>query len=164
MGSQTIGATVTETVTSAAYATSGRAFGLGDRFVAQDGKEYAYVQASGAITAAGYVVIIDEDHQAVMATTTNSATARGDRAGVAACAFADDDYGWVQVYGACVVRTAASCAANIQINTTATAGQLDDDATASSEVVERCFLTAATGGAAATSAAMLNYPSIGATL
>lgn len=162
--STTIGTTVTDTVTSAAYGTSGRAFGLGDRYVAPDGKEYIYVQASGAITGAGYIVIIDEDHQAAMVTLTTSATARGDRVGVPAVAFADDDYGWVQIYGACVVRTAASCAANVQINTTATAGQLDDDATAGSEVVEGLFLTTATGGAAATSAAMATYPRIGATL
>lgn len=143
-----------------ANTTDGRGFALGDRITDHDGKEYVYVQASGAITGAGYVCTIDETYQAAMLSTSNDAG--GDLVGVPVTAFADNDYGWLQVKGPCVVRVAASCAANVGINTTATAGQLDDDGTAGSFDINGLFLTTANGGAAATAAAIANYPQIAA--
>lgn len=134
----------------------GKGFGLGDRTTDSVGKEYVYVQADGAITAAGYVVVIDENYQAAMLSTSNDA--RGDLVGVAPAAFADNEYGWVQVKGPCVIRVAASCAANARINTTATAGQLDDDGTSGAFPVQGAYLTTANGGSAATAAGILNYP------
>lgn len=131
----------------------------------ESGKVWVYVQASGAITGAGYACVIDETGQAVMATTTTTASAFGDRVGIPEAAFADDEYGWLQIYGPSSVLGAASCAANTAINSTATAGTLDDDATAGAEVIAGVVLTAAVGaGGAATAAAMLNYPTVGATL
>lgn len=146
----------------AASLTDGKSFGLGDRHVAHDGKEYVYVQADGAVTAAGYVVVIDETYQAVMVSTSNDA--RGDLIGVALAAFADNDYGWVQVKGPASVRVAASAAANARLNTTATAGQLDDDGTAGAFEILGLVLTTVNGGSAATAAGLLNYPSIGPVL
>lgn len=138
---------------------------VGTRHIDADGKEWLYVKAdSGGVTAAGYVVLIDESHNADMIDTTNSATGFGQPVGVAPLAVTASYYFWAQVGGVCVVRVAASCAANVQINTTATAGQLDDDATASSEVVEGIALTTANGGSAATAAAMLANPRVRNTL
>lgn len=157
-----VGAKPDDTYTSSQMTQSGKGFGLGDRFTDNDGKEWVFVQASGAITGAGYICIIDETYQAAMLSTSNDA--RGDICGVPAVAFADDDYGWLQVKGPCVIRVAASAAANVRLNTTATAGQIDDDGTAGAMQVQGAYLTTANGGAAATAAGILNYPYVDVTL
>lgn len=137
---------------------TGTAFGLGDRFTSHDGKEYVYVQASGAITGEGYVVTVDEDYQAAMLSTSNDAG--GDLVAVAPAAFADDDYGWVQVKGKADIRVAASAAANTALNTTGTAGQLDDDGAVGSFDIDGLVLTTANGASAGTAEGVLNYPQI----
>lgn len=131
-------------------------------------KGYIYVQDSGAgITGDGYVCDIDGSaFTAVMCTTTTTApgTGVGKPVGVARAAIAASGYGWLQIYGAGVVRVAASCAAYTQLNSTATAGQIDDDATASSEVIMSIVLDVANGGAAGTVAGFINWPVVGRTL
>lgn len=136
-------------------------FELGTRAKSGDGKEYIFVQANGAIVA-NDVVFIDEAFQADQLETTVSATAFGQAVGVAGVAFADNDYGWVQIYGACTVNVGASAATNTALNTTATAGRVDDDATTGAEVVSGLVTTAAESSNAA--AGWLNYPTVGATL
>jgi len=160
-----IGADPSASFTATEMQNLGRGFGLGDRYTAGDGKEYVFVLAGvGGFTGAGYVGIIDEAYGAVMADTTSSASAFGDLVGVAVAAIAASSYGWLQVKGPTTILANALCAGNVRLNTTGTAGRLDDDGTASSEVVLNCALTATVGGAAAVTAAILNYPSIGATL
>lgn len=137
--------------------------------VTSDGiKGYIYVQDSGSgVTAAGYVVDINgATGAAVMSTTTTTApgTGAGKIVGVSPLAVTASYYYWAQIFGPCVVRVAASCAAFTIINSTATAGQLDDDATAGAEVIDGLVLTTANGGAAATAAAYANWPKIGRTL
>lgn len=130
-------------------------------------KLYMYVQADGAITGAGYVCDIDvSTFDAVMSTTTTTApgTGAGKPVGVARAAFADNEYGWLQIYGVGTVRVAASCAAYTILNSTATAGQIDDDATAGAEVIDGIILDTAAGGAAAVVAGFLNFPKVGRTL
>ncbi len=131
-------------------------------------KGYIYVQDSGSgVTGAGYVVDINgATGAAVMSTTTTTAPAAGagKQVGVAPAAVTASYYYWAQIYGACVVRVAASCAAHTLINSTATAGQLDDDATAGAEVIDGLILTTANGGAAATAAAFAAWPKVGRTL
>lgn len=131
-------------------------------------KGYIYVQDSGSgITGDGYVALVDgSDFTAVMASTTTSApgTGAGKLAGVARAAFTASYYGWLQIFGAGTVRTAASCAAYTVINTTGTAGQLDDDASAGAEVIEGIVLDTATGGAAASTAGFINWPKVSRTL
>lgn len=145
-------------------------YGLGDigaNTTAAGTKIYMYVRASGAITGAGYVVDIDGSaFTAVMSTTTTTApgAGQGKAVGVAPLAFAASDYGWVQVYGPCVIRVAASCAAYTQLNSTATAGQIDDDASAGAEVINGAALDVANGGAAGTAAGWINWPTVGRTL
>lgn len=149
----------------------GPAVAVGTRGVNQTSagpKEFVYVQDSGSgVTGAGYVALVASTYSAVMASTTTSAPAagQGKLVGVAQAAIAANGYGWLQVYGACAaIRVAASAAAYTTLNTTGTAGQIDDDATAGAEVIEGLVLNAANGGAAGTVAGMLTYPVVGRTL
>ena len=153
-----IGASLTEPMSADEVLQSGKGFGLGDRYVTHDGKEYVYVQADGAITGAGYVVTISETYQAKMASTSNDDL--GDLVGVAGAAFADNDYGFVQVKGPANIQVAASAAAYTQLNTTSTAGQIDDAVAGAN--VNGIVLTTANGASAGTAAGVLNYPTIGA--
>lgn len=139
----------------------GKGFGLGDRYADDAGNVYVYVQADGAITA-NDVVIITEAYQADQLDLTNSNGALGDKVGVAAATFADDEYGWVQVYGTCTINVGSSCAANTKLNSTSTAGRVDDDATAGSETMHGLYTTGAESSNAA--AGILHYPFIDATL
>jgi hypothetical protein len=156
-----IGVDILNPVT-AAELTQGKGFGLGDRHIDQIGNEYVYVQAgSGGITA-NFVATIDEAYAAVMVSTSNDA--RGDLLGVAPVAIAASSYGWVQVKGVCNVQVAASCAANVRLNTTGTAGQLDDDGTAGSITCDGIVLTTARGAGAGTAPGVLNYAIQGVTI
>lgn len=136
-------------------------FELGTRMKGAGGSEWVYVQANGAITGAGYVVVIDEAWQAAMA--TNTTAVYGQQIGVPGAAFADDDYGWVQVLGTCNIRVAASCAANALITSTTTAGQLDDAAGTGTKTIVGATLTTANGGSAAVAEGVITYPTVGAT-
>lgn len=150
-----IGANATRTTTTAEFSVGTRAFG-------KDGSEWVYVQANGAIVAAD-VVLVDEDWQADQIDTTNSASNRGQRVGVAGIAFADNEYGWIQVGGVCdAINVATSCAASAVLNSTATAGRVDDDASVGAEVIEGLYLTAAESSNRAPG--VLTQPHIGATL
>lgn len=156
-----IGAQLTEPWTEDEMKANGRAFKLGDRLETYDGKVYVFVQADGAITA-NDVVLITEAYQADQIDTTNSASAIGDKVGVAPATFVDDDYGWVQIYGPCTVNVGSSCAANTKINSTSTAGRVDDDATTGAETIFGLVTTAAESSNEA--AGMLNFPIVDATL
>lgn len=130
-------------------------------------KIYMYVEAGEAITGDGYVVLVDGSaFTAVQATTTAAApgTGTGKAVGVARAAIASGGFGWVQIYGSGVVRVSALAVAYTRLNTTATAGQLDDDATVGARVIDRVVLDVTAGGAAGTVAAWINYPTVGATL
>lgn len=144
-----IGADFTTTKTTAQ-------FDVGTHMKGNDGAEWVYVQANGAITAAGYVAAITEAFQAAMA--TNTVAGYGNIIGVAGVAFADNDYGWLQIKGPASIRVAASCAANVAITTTTTAGQLDDAAGTGTKTITGIALTTANGGSAGTAAGVLNYP------
>lgn len=131
-------------------------------------QEFVYGRASGAITGAGYVVVESSGFIFQHITTTNTAPGQnghGARVGVAQAALANNQYGWFQVYGKGSLRTLASCARGTRLNTTATAGVVDDDGTAGARVINGLVLGTATGGAEATNAdATLAYPTVGATL
>lgn len=159
-----VGGNVTNSWTAAELAASGVGFKVGSRYVAPDGKEYVFVLAgSGGITGAGYVVTIDEDYGALMVSTSNDA--HGDRIGVALGAVAASSYCWVQTRGVATIQVATSCAANARLNTTGTAGQLDDDGTTGAMQVFGVYLTTARGGSAGTAAGVLiGEPFISATL
>lgn len=151
-----IGANTAATTTTAE-------FGLGDRHIDHDGKIWTYVQASAAI--AQYdVVVYDETYTTLAAPVSTSNDARGDKLGVAAVAFADNEYGWLQVYGPCTLNVLASCAPNVELTVTATGGSLDDATTASLIVADGIVTTAASVSVASAKAGVLNFPVVGRTL
>jgi acetylglutamate kinase len=102
---------------------------LGTRVLATDGGELVYVQANGAITQYD-AVGIDENYQAAALTT--AMVDDGYMIGFAQIAFTDNYYGWVFVRGSNInCRVADSCAADVALYTTSTAGVLDDATTTS---------------------------------
>jgi hypothetical protein len=131
-------------------------------------QEFVYGRANGAVTGAGYVCVetTGYDFQMISVTATTPGTAGyGSRVGAAQAALADNEYGWFQIYGKGSARTLASAAKGTRLNSTATNGALDDDATAGSEAIFGIVLGTATGGAEATNTdVMFSYPSVGTTL
>jgi len=127
----------------------------------QGGKVFVYVQANGAITGDGYVVAITSAFQATMTDTDVAATIlQGTKIGVVDAAFADNDYGWAQVYGPCGIRSEQDAAANAKLYATADAGQVDD-AAATGLFINGMHFGTATGGADAVNATgRLNWPTI----
>lgn len=145
-------------------ATSNGQYTLGTLANIDSLKIYRFVRANGAL-AVGDVVGIDESYDATPVTTTTSAAGVGQGlpCGVVVTALADNEFGWVQVWGFVgAVNVATSAAAHTNLNTTATGGRLDDDATAGAELVEGITTTAAESSNSA--AGVINWPYIGATL
>lgn len=135
---------------------------LGQKAEGEGGAVYLYVRFAAA-QVRGNAVHLDKDHLATLLTTTSSPL--GNRVGIVrATTAAANDYGWVQIAGQVGVNVAASAAANIRLNTTATAGRLDDDGTTGAKTIERMFLNVANGGAAAVVEASLTFPTVGATI
>lgn len=115
----------------------------------------------------GDVVFITAAFAATELSTSNDA--RGQIVGVAVSAIPGTSgtvvgYGWVQVKGTATARVLASAAANVRLNTTATAGVLDDDGTAGSFQVQGLYLTTANGASTAAAPCVLNYPFVDVTL
>ena len=152
----TLGANITQVDTTAE-------FEVGSRTSGNEGSVYIYCQADGAITGDGYVVLMDQTHQADMIDLTNSAAAFGQQVGVAKAVFADNEFGWIQVAGIANVRVDASAVLNAVLNTTAVSGELDDDGTAGSEDVDRIIINTTNGGAAGLIEGTLTFGTVGAT-
>lgn len=131
-------------------------------------QEFVYGRANGAVTGAGYVCVEENgfDFALITVTKTTPGTAGyGSRVAVAQAALADNEYGWFQIYGKGSVRTLADAAKGTRLNSTATGGALDDDATGGSEAIFGVVLGVATGAAEATNtSAILVYPTVGTTL
>jgi hypothetical protein len=141
---------------------NGRGFALGNRAVTHDGKEYVFVKlTTGGVTGDGYVCSFGNDYVALMVETdTAGSILEGDWIGVAEGAGAADDYGWLQVYGPCGIRTEQDALANKKLGPTADAGQLDD-AAATGIFINGIHLGTATGGAdAVNTTGFLNYPTL----
>lgn len=108
---------------SATSLTDGKGFAVGDTYTDHDGKEYVFVQASSAI--AQYdAVWVKAAHESIPVTL--AASQGPGKFGVAPVAIALDSYGWVQTEGACIVSVLASCAADVTLFTSGTAGALND--------------------------------------
>lgn len=148
--------------TAIADLDEGKGFSLGDVYCDEAGKEFVFVQADGAIVA-GDVVIIDSAYQADQIDTTSSAGKINSRVGVAVYAFADNEYGFVQVKGAvAAINAATGATADTKLNSTATAGRLDDDGSSGAESIHGLYITAT--AASNTAPGVLLYPVIDATL
>lgn len=136
-------------------------FSLGHLASADYGGKFVYCKAGSAL-AAGDFVVIDKDYNASGLTTTNGL--RGMRVGVARQVATTSNWLWIQIAGGVPGRTANAVAANAQINTTATAGAIDDDATVSTKRIDGIYIPTAAAGATTNTEFHLNYPVIGATL
>lgn len=138
-------------------------FAVGTQITATDGSVWVYVKAGvGGVTGRGYSVVFDEDFLAVM--LANGTGALGDRVGVPAAPSVSGDYQWVQVSGTCdVLQVSASCAANVPLATTTTAGQLDDAVGSPTKNVTGIVLTTAREATAGPAPAVLNFPVVGST-
>lgn len=125
------------------------------------GKAYVYIQANGVITGDGYVVSWKQDFDAIMVDTDTAATvAEGRYVGVVECAFADNEYGWAQVYGPCGIRSEQDALASAKLYATADGGQVDD-APAAGKFINGMHFGTATGGADAVNATgFLNWPTV----
>ncbi len=145
--------------------TTAADFELLDKHTDEDGRAWLYVQANGAIVI-NAACVITEAGQAAEASVTTTATARGDAVGIATAAFADNEYGWLAVYGTgtdILVLVSASAAANVPLNSTATDGELDDDGSVGAEVIDGLVIITADGGSGSAIQAELNWPTVGAT-
>lgn len=103
--------------------TSTASFKVGTTVSGEDGGRYTYVSATSTI-AQYNAVVIDNNGGAVPVTTTNSANTK--RIAHAQVSIASGYFGWVKTGGKVVNSLAASCAPNVPLYTTATAGILDD--------------------------------------
>ena len=131
-----------------------------------NGNEWMYVQANGALTRYDLVIVTPVTWQAEPCDTTHSDDRQGAPCGVATgTAFADEDYGWVQRTGTGTVTAQASCAAFTQLTAQATTadGHVDDNTTSGSEILEGIVLTTARGTGSGTAPCWLNRPYVGAT-
>ena len=114
-------------------------FSLGGIGTDDEGNEWMYVQANGALSDRDLAIITPGTWQAEPADTTHSDDRIGAPCGVAQVAFADNDYGWLQRTGTCNVTAQASCAAyaSLTVQSTTNDGHVDDNTTAGSEAAGR---------------------------
>ena len=141
----------------------GSGMALGTQITASDGSVWAYcVYGTGGSTGLGYVMVIDEAWSAVM--MENTPGAFGDKIGVSPAVAIATDYGWVQVYGVCdSIRVAASCAANVPLASTTTAGEIDDAVSTPTKNLPGIILTTARAASAGLAPGFLNWPAVGTT-
>lgn len=144
-------ATIAGTGTSS---DEGNDFALGARVNAEDGQVYMYVHASAAISQYD-VVGISETFEA--APLTKAMADDGWGIGAAQVAFADNDFGWVCISGVAEINVLASCAPDVKLYTTGTAGKLDD-ATASQTAIDGIVQADAAVTSAANTTAILTWP------
>lgn len=121
-------------------------------------RAFVYVSSAAGVTA-GHAVLIDNDHDAVSASTTSGAAGTGgsNRVGVAQVDIEAGGFGWVQVYGPVAVNVLASTAIYSPVSLSATAGSLDDLVASGSIQVVGLSISAVDGTSAT---AHLNHPSL----
>jgi hypothetical protein len=143
---------------SLGYADTSASFNVGTAVNLDDGGQAVYVQAASEISQYAAVAVLS-NNTAVMLTTTNAATSK--RVGFAQVSIASGSYGWVQTGGVPVVKLAASCAPNVPLFTTATAGVLDDATVSGNGVglVAGIVATATASGATAITC-VAGYPHV----
>lgn len=130
-------------------------------------KEYIYGSAVGAQTL-GQACVEGVAGAWTPVTTTNSAAGQvggfGTRVGVAQATAAVGQFCWYQVFGTCALLTAGAVVIGTRLNTTATAGALDDDGTVGARPIMGAVFKTAAAGAAVSADARLCYPTVGLTL
>jgi len=144
-----IGANTDVTITGTTTDGAGAPYALGTKTSGIDGTEWLFVQAAEAIDQYNYVCV-DENEQARKGTKVN--VDAGHTVAFAPVALADNEFGWValQNRGSVLkVRVLGSCAADVALYTSSTAGVLDDDS--SSQTAVGVTLTASNATSATTS-------------
>lgn len=152
------GVSLTKLTTGTTTDGAGAEFALGTRVTATDGSEWVYVQA-GAALAIYSCLAIDENFQAVLVTTALAAA--GHTIGFNQTAFADNDMGWVCTHapGNINCRLLNSCAADVQLYTSGTAGILDDTSAGVTLIRGVVAVVAASNTAVGYREAIAVYPS-----
>ena len=101
-------------------------------------------------------------------TTANTAAGQlgghGSRVGVAMVAATVGQYCWYQVLGRSSMLTASAVVLGTRLNTTATAGAIDDDGGVGSRVINGIVFKTAVAAAQIGADARLIYPTVGVTL
>lgn len=124
-----IGANPDTTYTGTSTAGAGAPYTLGTVAAASDGNTYIFVQASAAV--ARYAAAFINTTFQMSELTKAVAAANSGRPVFPQVAFAQYDFGWAVLHGSSFrVKFADSCAKNVMLFTTDTAGVVDD-ATAS---------------------------------
>lgn len=119
--------------------------------------EGEFVYLRGVVgTVAGDAVIYD---QRLGTTTRAVAGSRGPMA-IALSANVANQYGWYQVSGSAVARTAAAAVANAPVYVTATAGQVDDAVVATDKVDGARYKSASDVPSAGFAVLQLSRPSL----
>jgi hypothetical protein len=149
-----IGVSLTETPAGTGTSSDeGNEFALGSVVTAQDSAIYMRVHASAAIAQYDFVGI-DENYEA--APLTAAMAGDGWQIGAAQVALADNDFGWVAVKGSNIKGAfAASCAADVALYTTGTAGTLDD---ATGTLINGVVCVLTPGTAAAEAEVIMSWP------
>jgi hypothetical protein len=141
-------------------ATSAAKFALGDIAAGDKGSRWMYVQASTTIGQYDFVGV-DEDYKANPLSSTMAAA--GYVVGAAQIAVPISEYFWLALEGRGNIngKVASSCAADVALYTTTTAGVLDDSATATQTLVEGVVIVttqSSTTGLASGTELISTYP------
>jgi len=125
---------------------------LGTRKRDTNGYEYIYLQGVASL-AAGDAVVFDE---AGVTARLSTSTAVAQPVAVAMSAnTSTTNYSWFQIYGKATVNCAATVGADAYLQSSGTAGQVDDLTAAGKTIVGA---TSASAGASNVLTAWLNYP------
>jgi hypothetical protein len=160
-----IGANVDRVSSGTTTVGEGAEFPLGTRVTGPDGLVYMYVQAGAAIsttTSQPFTLAIDENYEAVK--ITKALAIAGHRVGWAPQQIvSDNDFFWARMGGSNFnIKVAVSCAADITLWTTATAGILDDTSGATHVAVFGVVLVVAASTSASVGStvreALVTYP------
>lgn len=134
-----IGVNINTVVAGTTTDGEGAPFNLGTIVAGPSGDEFMLVQAGAALTTVTgnpLAICIDENFQAQL--LTKALVLAGHKVGwCPQIVIADNAFFWARIRGVFDIRVGASCAADITLYTTATAGRLDDTsggATANSQV------------------------------
>lgn len=150
--SQILGATPLVPIAGTTTDGQGAPYKLGTKVRLHDGSEWVFAQAGEAISQY-MVVAITETGQAMKVTSALALVSHA--LGVAQVAFADNDFGWFLLDAAgnndYKIGVLSACDSDVDLNTSATAGYLDDTYTTFVPIVGVMIATtlAATGGATA---------------
>lgn len=130
-------------------------FDLGTTVLGSDGTKWVYVKAGGAITQ--YDAVAIDENYAALALTKALADA-GHAVGFAQVAFTSGDYGWVAVEGSNIkVRVAISCAADVALYTTGTAGIVDDTSASQTKLTGAVVVAAGSASGVAAKELLISH-------